>query len=44
MRAFVAAIAAIVVIAAGAAFVLQQVQRPVAIAFTGAGARPDVLD
>jgi Flp pilus assembly pilin Flp len=44
MRAFIAAIVAIVVIAAGAALVLQQVQQPVAVAFTGSGAHPDAVD
>ncbi|MCW3474151.1 hypothetical protein [Limobrevibacterium gyesilva] len=44
MRAFLAAVLAMIVIAGGAALVLQRMQQPVAVAFTTVGARLDAVD
>jgi hypothetical protein len=44
MRAFIAASAAMIVVAIVAFFVLQQVQKPVAVAFATSGARVSTFD
>jgi hypothetical protein len=44
MRAFIAALVAVTIVAIGAYVVLQQVQKPSSVAFTTGGARIDAVD